>query len=748
MINTTYLPPFKKMCVTIGNLPTSFMESMSYYEALCWFYNFLDKEVIPAVNANSELVKELQDYMENYFKNLDVQEEINNKLDEMAESGELADIIAQYLELASVLAFNTLTELVAAENIVEGSICRTLGNSEYNDGKGAYYKIRTITSGDVVDGINIVALDISDTLIAEKIPEYDETINDPRSNDIDYDKLGRIVDITHAADNSITGYYGMQGGCVVNGNYVMISNHHSDLSTYADEYSKIRVISLSTGSVLNEYVVEIGHGNSITYDSVNEKYYVCAAHGNVTESSFMNEIIILNSSFQIESVKEYDYNFDSITVDENGTVYAGITYKLDLSNGMKIFKLDSNLNIAQTITLNSPVPSSIGTGQDFAVFGNNIYYLQAYPNSIMVFNMEGNNIMNYNLKDDELNIIGELENISSLGNGEFILGSMYMPTGNLYSFEQIFKINVLKNISKAPTLLTTQPRKNMIVFYVDDSSSVFNPDGKVDTPFKCIDEVLMLNINNPISINLVGNNTVTYYLSRINAFHGEIYAPNGAHINCGDSYDHILIRTSTVYFNSLPYLPSLEVVYNSNVKIYNSTLQNTGYDQLIYVNNNSVVDLEKMTFNISANMTNYALNNNHGLIIWNKENEEIYNKGVTKWFSGKVEVLSPILMYNGTLSKNNSVTLNGGNFASFKNISIRFTDSNEIIYPCKNTVLCSTFCNLSTSGAGNNNFYQTALTLNNGVVTYDKANQISFNSSGVMSVNTSPTFNIEKIYFI
>ena len=37
-------------------------------------------------------------YVENFFANLDVQEEINNKLDDMAETGELAEILAEFLE--------------------------------------------------------------------------------------------------------------------------------------------------------------------------------------------------------------------------------------------------------------------------------------------------------------------------------------------------------------------------------------------------------------------------------------------------------------------------------------------------------------------------------------------------------------------------------------------------------------------------------------------------------------------------
>ena len=98
------LKPFKYFCMTIGALPTSYIDSMSYYETLCWLCKYLENTVIPAVNNNGEAVEELQqkylelvDYVNNYFDNLDVQEEINNKLDEMAENGELTALIGEYV---------------------------------------------------------------------------------------------------------------------------------------------------------------------------------------------------------------------------------------------------------------------------------------------------------------------------------------------------------------------------------------------------------------------------------------------------------------------------------------------------------------------------------------------------------------------------------------------------------------------------------------------------------------------------
>ena len=167
--------PFRVFCQKV--IPLAFDESMSYLELLYSLLHYLKETVIPAVNNNADAVTELQNlynelksYVDNYFENLDIQTEINNKLDEMAESGELTDIIAQYLDLAGVLAFNTKNDLKNAKNLNNGSITRILGTNIYNDGYGAYYKIRNILNTDVIDDDNIIALTNYPNLIGEKIP--------------------------------------------------------------------------------------------------------------------------------------------------------------------------------------------------------------------------------------------------------------------------------------------------------------------------------------------------------------------------------------------------------------------------------------------------------------------------------------------------------------------------------------------------------------------------------------------------
>ena len=139
-------------------------DALTDYELFCKMMEYVKQ----FAKDNEEFRKRIED-LENYIYNLDLQDEVDKKLDEMAESGELTDIIAQYLDLAGVLAYNTKADMKLAENIANGSILKTLGNTTYNDGLGNFYKARTITSGDTIDDDNIVAL-YNDTLIAEKIP--------------------------------------------------------------------------------------------------------------------------------------------------------------------------------------------------------------------------------------------------------------------------------------------------------------------------------------------------------------------------------------------------------------------------------------------------------------------------------------------------------------------------------------------------------------------------------------------------
>ena len=170
------LKPFPKFCCSIGYIPTSYKVSMTYEDQLWWLCDFLENTVIPTVNQNGQAVEELQNlyvelknYVDNYFENLDVQNEINNKLDEMAESGQLAEIIAQYLQLAGLLCFNTVNDMKNATNLVNGSFVKNFGFHNIGDKGQNIYKIRNITNTDIVDNITIISINTTSDLVAELI---------------------------------------------------------------------------------------------------------------------------------------------------------------------------------------------------------------------------------------------------------------------------------------------------------------------------------------------------------------------------------------------------------------------------------------------------------------------------------------------------------------------------------------------------------------------------------------------------
>ena len=125
------------------------------------------------VDQSNELANafnQLKDYVDHYFDNLDVQEEINNKLDEMAEAGTLADIIAAYIQLQGVLVYDTVAAMKAATNLVDGSFAETYGFYAKGDGGGARYKVREVTNEDDVDEMFLIAL-ANNQLVAELVPD-------------------------------------------------------------------------------------------------------------------------------------------------------------------------------------------------------------------------------------------------------------------------------------------------------------------------------------------------------------------------------------------------------------------------------------------------------------------------------------------------------------------------------------------------------------------------------------------------
>ena len=186
-INT--LPNFKRFCMTIGELPTSYLETMTYYEMLVWFTEYMKNTIIPTINNNGLAVQELQDkyielksYVDNYFDNLDVQEEINNKLDQMVQDGTLQEIITSYLNSKAVFGFDNVNDMKSSTNLIDGSYAETLGYYSKNDGGSALYKITsTKNETEYQETLNnglYATLIIKDSVNVKQFGAYGDGIHD------------------------------------------------------------------------------------------------------------------------------------------------------------------------------------------------------------------------------------------------------------------------------------------------------------------------------------------------------------------------------------------------------------------------------------------------------------------------------------------------------------------------------------------------------------------------------------------
>ena len=109
-------------------LPLVYDDSLSYMELLAKVVNYLNNTISDVANAEDNISKlanayeELQDYVNEYFDNLDVQEEINRKLDEMAIDGTLNSYVAPLVPTLVSTWLNENVDPVGSAVIVDSSL--------------------------------------------------------------------------------------------------------------------------------------------------------------------------------------------------------------------------------------------------------------------------------------------------------------------------------------------------------------------------------------------------------------------------------------------------------------------------------------------------------------------------------------------------------------------------------------------------------------------------------------------------
>lgn len=110
-----------------------------------WLLNEFNKvlEQWKAMQKNFDSLQDafndLKSYVQDYFKNLDVQDEINNKLDSLIKSGVFDTILDNYF-LKKCNTYNTAIDMINDMSLKDGNLCITQGYYKIGDsGKGTYF---------------------------------------------------------------------------------------------------------------------------------------------------------------------------------------------------------------------------------------------------------------------------------------------------------------------------------------------------------------------------------------------------------------------------------------------------------------------------------------------------------------------------------------------------------------------------------------------------------------------------------
>ena len=156
--NYKTLQPFRYWCQKV--LPLVYDDSLSYYELLCKVVDYLNKAMEDVETLHGDVTnlhtayEELQSYVNNYFSTLDVQEEINNKLDTMSTDGTLETLIKNIIgDSGSPIVVDSITEMT---NTTRLYILKESGELYYYNGSNF------VTSGITYTGV-------SNTIIGKSI---------------------------------------------------------------------------------------------------------------------------------------------------------------------------------------------------------------------------------------------------------------------------------------------------------------------------------------------------------------------------------------------------------------------------------------------------------------------------------------------------------------------------------------------------------------------------------------------------
>ena len=269
------LAPFKLFVLENFPFIEADFDAITNYQLMCKIDEYINE-----VAKNNDIMIDNVEALNNWFNNLDVQTEINNKLDEMATDGTLEELIAQYVNLSSILAFNTVNDMKNATNLINGSFAKTYGFYSYNDGGSAFYKIRNVNTSDVINNANLIA--INENLVAELIINNDmNVLQFGLKNDGNFDN-SNILNIVF--NLNIKSIYFPKGSYKINN---LITLNNTNIKLIHGESQDSTIIIAPNGFIYCENTLAYFTLENLTLNglSINNNF---AIKGKFTFSNFKN----------------------------------------------------------------------------------------------------------------------------------------------------------------------------------------------------------------------------------------------------------------------------------------------------------------------------------------------------------------------------------------------------------------------------------------------------------------------------
>ncbi len=362
------VPPFVKF--VCANVPMVFDDSLSYYEALCALWKYV-QDCVDVINNNALLeeeyiakFEELKTFVDTYFDNLDVQDEINNKLDEMAESGELEAIISNYLVNGKGRVFYIFPNA-------------TRYTSEYNI-------IQTFNTNLMIDcGHYNEYLNLKESLASRNITHIENLI------------------ITHFHGDHVGNFTALVNDGYIDSDTTIYLPHYSvetweDNSSYhhyLDVMNTITTNNLTYTTPTENQIITLDNNLTCEFFNTNDTYFI---DNNLSDDYNDASLILLIKHFNINSLftgdcKELPINkaYDTGRIPDTLHIYKMGHHGIDTSSHSNNL-VTNYCNIENTVEIIGMEDVSLGkisaTGGSFTLAQISDIYLSAYNKDNIVFN--------------------------------------------------------------------------------------------------------------------------------------------------------------------------------------------------------------------------------------------------------------------------------------------------------------------------------------------------------------------------